>query len=88
LLDFDLIEWDDESDPRGNTRHIADNGLTPEEVEAVLCDPASRPGVSRSTGRPVVFGTTPTGKTIIVIYERRKDGRDVIIRPVTAYEIG
>jgi hypothetical protein len=28
MLDFDFIEWDDEDDPRGNVKHIADNGIT------------------------------------------------------------
>jgi hypothetical protein len=26
-MDFDFIEWDGEDEPRGNVRHIADNGL-------------------------------------------------------------
>jgi hypothetical protein len=36
MIDFDLIAWDDEDDPRGNVQHIAANGLTIEEVEQVL----------------------------------------------------
>jgi len=43
MIDFDLIAWDDEDDPRGNVQHIATNGLTTEEVEQVLHDPANRP---------------------------------------------
>jgi hypothetical protein len=27
MIDFDLIAWDDEDDPRGNVQHIATNGL-------------------------------------------------------------
>ncbi len=50
MIDFDLIAWDDEDDPRGNVEHIAANGLTIEEVEQVLHDHANRPTVSRSTG--------------------------------------
>jgi hypothetical protein len=50
MIDFDLTAWDDEVDPRGNVQHIATNGLTPEEVEQVLHDPANRPIISRSTG--------------------------------------
>ena len=67
VIDFDLIARDDEDDPRGNVQHIAANGLTIEEVEQVLHDPANRPTVSRSTGRPAVFGTTATGKDILVV---------------------
>src|SRR5438093_6722174 len=30
MIDFDLIAWDDEDNPRGNVQHIAANGLTSE----------------------------------------------------------
>ena len=69
MIDFDLIAWDDADDPRGNLQHIAANGLTIEEVEQVLYDPANRPIISRSSGRPAVFGETTTGKEILVVYE-------------------
>jgi uncharacterized DUF497 family protein len=82
MLDFDYVEWDD-----ANIEHVALNGLTIDEVEDVLYSPDARPIESRSTGRPVVIGETSTGKRIVVVYERDKDGRDVIVRPVTAYEI-
>ncbi len=86
-MDFDFVEWDDENEPRGNVRHIADNGLTMEEVEDLLYDPASRPVQSRSSRRPALIGRTSTGKTIIVIYERHKNAGIVVVRPVSAYEI-
>ena len=66
-MDFDFIEWDGEDEPRGNVQHIADNGLSIDEVEDVLYDPSSRPIQSRSSQRPAVIGETSTGKTIIVI---------------------
>ena len=86
-MDFDFIEWDAEDEPRGNVRHIADNGLGIDEVEDVLYDPSSRPVQSRSSRRPALIGRTSTGKTIIVIYERYKEAGHVVIRPVSAYEI-
>src|SRR3954463_15510480 len=76
MLAFDFVEWDD-----ANTEHIADNGITIDEVEDVLDSPDARPVRSRSSRRPAVIGATSTGKTIIVIDERDKDGGDVIIRP-------
>jgi uncharacterized DUF497 family protein len=85
-IDFDLIAWDDEDDPQGNVQHIAANGLTIEEVEQVLHDHANRPTVSRSTGRPAVFGATATGKDILVVYEVLETEPVIVIRPVTAYE--
>jgi uncharacterized DUF497 family protein len=86
-MDFDFVEWDSEDDPRGNTDHIADNGLSVDEVEDVLYDSLSRPVQSRSSSRPALIGQTSTGKTIIVIYERHDDGGIVVVRPVSAYEI-
>jgi uncharacterized DUF497 family protein len=78
MLDFDYVEWDEV-----NIEHIADNGLTVDEVDDVLYSPAAVQGKSRTTGRPTVIGMTSTGKTIIVVYEQD----DVVIRPITAYEI-
>ena len=87
-MDFDFVEWDSEHDPRGNVRHIADNGLSEDEVEDVIfMTPRVFPFESRSSKRPALIGQTSTGKTIIVIYERHKEAGNVIIRPVSAYEI-
>ena len=86
-MDFDFIEWDGEDDPRGNTQHIGDSGLTIDEVENVIYDPGSRAVQSRSSGRPALIGHTSTGKTIIVIYECHNDADIIVIRPVSAYEI-
>jgi hypothetical protein len=87
LLDFDYVEWDDPGDPLGNVNHIAAAGLTPEEVEDVLYAPDPDADTSDRTGRPVVFGTTSTGKYIIVVYERTEENNVVVIRPLTAYEV-
>ena len=57
---FLWIMWDDETDPLGNVQHIAEHGLTTDEVEAVLNDPDSADR-SDSGGRPCVFGFTPAG---------------------------
>ncbi|MGE3818780.1 MAG: hypothetical protein AB7I30_05045 [Isosphaeraceae bacterium] len=86
MIDFDLIAWDDEDDPQGNVQHVATNGLTVEEVEEVLRDHANRPTISRSTGRPAVFGTTTTGRLILVVYEVLETAPVIVIRPVTSYE--
>ena len=86
-MDFDFVEWDSEDDPRGNTQHIEDNGLSIDEVEDVIYDPRSRLVQSRSSRRPALIGQTSTGKTIIVIYERHKDAGILVVRPVSAYEI-
>lgn len=87
MLDFDYIEWDEPDDPRGNVWHIAAAGLTPDEVEGVLYSPDPDADTSDSSGRPVAFGTTATGKYIMVVYERDEENHVVVIRPVTAFEV-
>lgn len=70
-------------DDDGNVAHIAEHGLTPEDVNAVLMVP-DETGVSRSSGRPIAFGYTPDGRYICVVYEEIDDS---ILYPVTAFEI-
>lgn len=82
-----LVDWDDRSDPDGNTAHIAEHGLTPDEVESVLLDPDTSHDVSGSSGRPVVFGTTSTGRHIVVVYEVLNPDDPLILRPITAYDV-
>lgn len=77
---YDLI-WNYE--PGGNVEHIAEHGLTPEDVEAVICQPLEQM-ISKSSGRPVVTGYTSTGRLIFVEYEQVDE---CTIYPVTAYEV-
>lgn len=79
---FDAILWDLDDDPDGNVQHCADHGVTREEVEDVL-ENATDIDISRSSGRPVVFGETSTGRHLMVVYES-VDATTVY--PVTAYE--
>jgi len=73
--------WNEE--PGGNVEHIAQHGLTPEDVEEVVFNPVDR-DVSQSSGLPLVFGFTPDGRYIMVVYEQIDD---VTIYPVTAYDM-
>jgi hypothetical protein len=57
------VIWNEE--PGGNVEHVEGHGLTVEDVEHVL---SAHEGVSRSSGRPCVFGFTPDGRYIIVVY--------------------
>jgi len=75
------VHWDDE--PGGNVEHIADNDLTPEDVEFVLQDP-DYTDVSRSSGRPMAFGYVPDGRYIAVVYE---DVDGISLVPITAFEV-
>jgi hypothetical protein len=73
--------WNEE--PGGNMEHIAEHGLKPDDVEEVFFNSVDR-DVSRSTGLPIVFGFTPEGRYILVVYEQVDD---VTVYPVTAYEV-
>lgn len=75
------IIWD--STPGGNVEHIEEHDLTMEDVDQVLQFPDSV-DFSNSSGRPCVFGYTPDGRYVIVIYE--EVDQDTVI-PITAYEV-
>lgn len=75
--------WDRDDRPDGNVQHVAAHGLTKEDVESVLAK-AKRSVRSRSTGRPCVFGHTPAGEYIIVVFVHI-DAETVY--PVTAYPV-
>src|SRR5437763_5479158 len=81
-----IVAWDMEDDPNGNVQHITQNGVTMEEVEEVLLNERNPVGESRSSGRPITFGDTTTGKRIAVIWEQSL-ADPLVIRPVTAFEI-
>jgi hypothetical protein len=63
--------------------HLRRNGVTPDEFEEVVCGPDDV-DASRSTGRPVAFGGTSTGKYLACVYEYLDDET---ILPITAFEV-
>ena len=78
--------WDLEDDPDGNYWHIVVEGhaVTREEVEEILSDERNPTVISRSSGEPLTFGWTTTGKYIAVAWEMvMNDPR--IVYPLTAY---
>ena len=72
------VLWD--PTPDGNVAHVEEHDLTTDEVDYVLENYDSS-GTSQSSGRPCVFGYTPDGRYIIVIYD--EVGEDTVI-PATA----
>ena len=75
------IIWNEE--PNGNVQHIAEHGISIEDVEEVLFNPVDR-DVSRSSGNLIVFGFTPDGRYILVVYEQMDD---MTVYPITAFEV-
>ena len=82
-----LIDWDDPDDDDGNTAHVAEHGLTAAEVDSVLVDERTTFDLSDSSGRPVAFGTTNTGRFIAVVFEIENLADPFVVRPITAYEV-
>jgi uncharacterized DUF497 family protein len=70
---------DDDAD--GNVAHISEHGISMEEVlyatEEVFA--------SESSGRPIAFGETSTGKYIAVVFDVVEEN-PLSIYPITAYE--
>jgi len=85
-MDDVSVLWDLEDDPDGNVQHIAEHDLSIEEVEGVLLDPDSEVLVSRTTGRPITFGWTSTGRHIAVVWETVIDDPKTV-RVRTAYDV-
>jgi uncharacterized DUF497 family protein len=79
------VVWDLEEDPDGNVAHIAEHGITREDVEDVLFDPDSDTVSSRSSGANVTFGYTSSGQYLAVVWEHVMDD-PLTMRPITAYE--
>jgi hypothetical protein len=86
---IDVFAWDDEDDPDGNYRHIVGTDeVMADEVEEVLRGHPGEPdGYSESSGDPLVYGWTDSGKHIVVIYRDESDDDLVVIRPVAAYPV-
>ena len=82
-MPFAAILWDLDDDPDGNVQHCAEHDVSPDEVEEVLQN-ATDADISRSSGRPVVFGDTSTGRHLMVAFEMIDDDT---VYPVTAFEV-
>jgi uncharacterized DUF497 family protein len=76
-----LIDWDEPDDEGGNTAHIAEHGLTPEEVESALYDERTTFDLSDSSGRPIAFGSTDTGRFIAVVFDVLNLADPLVLRP-------
>lgn len=81
-----VVIWDLEQDPDGNYVHIVvEHGVTQDEVDDVMSDPANPTTESDSSGRPITFGWTTTGRHLAVVWEHITDD-PFTIKPVSAYD--
>ena len=76
-MPFYLFLWNDLIE-----EHLAEHGVTPEEFEAIVCDPESV-DASRSSSREIAFGEVD-GRFLACVYEMLDDST---VLPVTAYEV-
>lgn len=80
---YRTIVWDLDDDPEGNVQHIAEHGLTREDVEHVFEHPVDF-DLSRSSGYLVVFGDTADGRRVMVVFEEIDDESAY---PIKAFEV-
>ena len=76
-MPYYLFLWNDEIE-----EYLDQHGVTPDEFEAVVCDPESV-DTSRSSGREMAFGEV-NGRFLACVYEML-DATTVL--PITAYEV-
>jgi hypothetical protein len=67
----------------GNIEHIAEHGLSQDDVQYVFDNPSGF-GVSRSSGEDVVFGYTPDGRYIACVFQAVDDST---AWPITAFDV-
>jgi len=77
-MPFWFFVWDEE-----NEAHIHAHGVSSQEFEEVVCAPDSE-GQSRTTGRPIAFGYTSTGKYLACVYDVIDEST---VYPITAFEV-
>jgi hypothetical protein len=77
------VIWDLEDDPQGNLRHVAEHDVTADEVEEVLEAHFNEAIVSASSGNPIAFGWTASGKYLAVVFEK-VEADPPIAYPITA----
>jgi uncharacterized DUF497 family protein len=83
FMHFEFIIWDPDDDSEGNVQRCGEHGVTKGEVEEIFENPIDE-DTSHSSGRPVIFGDTSTGRHLMVVYEQIDPDT---VYPVTAYEV-
>jgi hypothetical protein len=82
-MPYSSIIWDLDDDPEGNVQHCDEHGVSKVEVEEVFQN-ATDADVSRSSGRPAIFGDTDAGRHLIDIFEEIDSDT---VYPITAYDV-
>jgi hypothetical protein len=64
--------------------HLAEHDVSLDEFEGVVSHPEYE-DVSRSSGNPIAFGSTPEGRLLCCVFRRLDNDT---IEPITAYDVG
>ena len=81
-----VVIWDMEDEPEGNFVHfVVEHDVSQDDVDDVMSDPTNPTTESDSSGRPITFGWTQSGRHIAVVWELVSDD-PCTIKPVTAYD--
>jgi hypothetical protein len=80
-MPINRVVWDLAGEIDGNVEHIAEHGLSQQDVEDVLFG-IHELDTSRSSGRPIALGFNSAGEYVCVVFEWIDDET---VYPVTAY---
>lgn len=80
LVPFYPFDWNSD-----RLEKLSLNGVSAEDFEAIVMNPDSV-DTSRSSGRPIAFGTDQAGDEIACVYELEED--DLTVSPITAFYTG
>jgi uncharacterized DUF497 family protein len=79
-MDEPELEWDDD-----NIEHLAQHGITPDEVEELFEGPIiRRRGGTDAPDRFRVLGRTAAGRRLALVIQQKRPG---LIRPFTGWEM-
>ncbi len=80
------IIWNLDDDPEGNVQHLLEHDVSKEEFEEVYHETTGPPIRSHSSGNPMKFGWTSTGKYLAIVWEVVSKDPPAIY-PLTAYPV-
>jgi len=84
-MDVNHFDWDEESNEKGNRRHVQSTGYDPEDIEEAILDHQGPVGLTRKSRRPMIRAAMANGEDIIIVFEIDAIDDFVVVRPVTAF---
>lgn len=85
MAKIDDIWWDLDDEEGSRAEHVGEHGVTKDEVEEILLNPANPTLTSRTSGEQITFGYTSAGRYLAIVWERVQDVPFTVF-PITAYD--